>query len=322
MDDIYDWLSKAKRKMEESDRNAIEFFQAVLEKKPDNVEALLGVAECFLKQGDIIKAKQYYYGVLYKEPEHAVALSRIKTLIHDEIDNEEVLLSEAETYQKQGNIIKAKKCYYSVLAYDPEHAEAKAGIDRLIYNENYSDVEKRNEGTKMTSDKDFRVANWGYSKLMVTKLEGKLDFYNKPDCYFFSDKVAKLPCTVFYIFADDKLSEGMYCFNIEPSNRNKYIDEYKKLVDLLTSKYGKPTTGGKDNAIWNDDLYRNDYSNWGWAISIGHLAFISGWETHNTAIFCKLNSVNYEIKLTISYQSKVLAKTQEKNKKYNRLGGL
>ena len=46
MDDIYDLLSKAKRKMEESDRNAIEFFQAVLEKNPDNVEALLKEAEC------------------------------------------------------------------------------------------------------------------------------------------------------------------------------------------------------------------------------------------------------------------------------------
>lgn len=271
----------------------------------DNIKDYLSEGKSRLIKSDYLTAIEFFQVALEIEPE-----------------NEEALLGAALAYQKQGNIIKAKKCYFRVLSNDPEQSDALRGIKSLVSNGIQEVIGTAKEETEMDSDKDFRVANWGDSKQMVKKLEGKPDVLNEADCYVFSDKVALLPCTVFYSFIDDKLSRGTYIFKIEHSNRNKYIDDYEELVDLLTSKYGKPTEGGKDNAIWINDLYRDDYSDWGRAISIGHLAFLSTWETHNTVINCMLNGDNYEIKLAILYNSKEFSEAEDKNKKQNKMKGL
>lgn len=144
----------------------------------------------------------------------------------------------------------------------------------------------------------------------------------KSDIYAFSGTVASLPCTVLYGFTDDKLTIGKYIFNIEHSNQNDYIYDYEELVDLLTSKYGKPTHGGKNNAVWFDDLFRDDYSDWGRAISYGHLAYDTSWETPDTEILCQLSGDNYEIKLVIQYVGKNFSQIREAASKKDKMRGL
>ena len=108
----------------------------------------------------------------------------------------------------------------------------------------------------------------------------------------------------------------------EHYDEDDYIYDYEELVDLLTSKYGKPTHGGKNNAVWFDDLFRDDYSDWGRAISYGHLAYDTSWETPDTEILCQLSGDNYEIKLVIQYVGKNFSQIREAASKKDKMRGL
>ncbi len=273
----------------------------------DNINDYLSEGQSRLAKSDYLTAIEFFQVALEMEPE-----------------NEEALLGAAFAYQKQGNIIKAKKCYYRVLSNDPEHAEALKGIEALISNGNHETIENTTEETEkeMDAEKDFRVANWGDPYQLVQKREGEANLVQKSDIYAFSGTVASLPCTVLYGFTDDKLTIGKYIFNIEHSNQNDYIYDYEELVDLLTSKYGKPTHGGKNNAVWFDDLFRDDYSDWGRAISYGHLAYDTSWETPDTEILCQLSGDNYEIKLVIQYVGKNFSQIREAASKKDKMRGL
>ncbi|GAH71775.1 unnamed protein product, partial [marine sediment metagenome] len=87
------------------------------------------------------------------------------------------------------------------------------------------------------------------------------------------------------------------------SNDNLYIDDYEKLKETLTKKYGKPKF---DKVTWDDDLYKDDRSHWGFAVSLGHLDYFSSWETSTTYISLRLNGDNYKISLVIAYESREL----------------
>jgi hypothetical protein len=83
------------------------------------------------------------------------------------------------------------------------------------------------------------------------------------------------------------------------------------LKEFLVKKYGKPI---KDSQLWKNDLYRDEYKDWGFAVSLGHLVYFADWETPNTHISLALYGENYEITLAIEYQSKKLKKLEEKEK--------
>lgn len=85
---------------------------------------------------------------------------------------------------------------------------------------------------------DFRVAKWGESKASIMKKEGKEDVANMDKIYLFSDVVAGYNCDVAYIFTNDKLTMAKYFFHPSHTNKNEYIYDYKKLVNLMTEKYG------------------------------------------------------------------------------------
>lgn len=272
MDNINDYISEGKNRMDNSDyTTAIEFFQEVL--KIDH-------------------------------------------------ENETALLCIAESYHKKGDIYNAKKCYYRVLSNNPEQTEAFNGIKCLAFNVVPEAIDVTQEGPEMDSEKDFRVANWGDSLQIVQKREGETNLVQSPDIYAFSGTIASFPCTVLYGFTDNKLTIGKYIFNIEHSNLNDYMYDYHELVDLLTSKYGNPSRGGKNNAVWFDDLYKDDYSNWGRAISYGDLAFDATWETPDTEILCQLSGDNYKIKLVIQYVGKNFSQLREAASKKEKMKGL
>lgn len=254
--------------------------------------------------------------------DYTTAIEFFQEVLKVDHENEEALLCIAKSYHKKGDLYNAKKCYYRVLSNNPEQTEALNGIKCITLNAAPESNDETTEEVDMDSEKDFRVANWGDSKLLVKKLERKPNAFDEGDYISFSDEVALLPCTVIYSFTDDKLSGGMYGFNIEHSNDNKYMDDYEELVDLLSNKYGEPIRGGKDNAIWHDDFYQDDYSRWGLAISLGQLVFLSSWETPHSEISCILSGDNYEIKLSILYKSKQFSEEDAKNKKQNKLKGL
>ena len=71
----------------------------------------------------------------------------------------------------------------------------------------------------------------------------------------------------------------------------------------MTKKYGKPK---KDESVWDNNLYKNDPSKWGYAVSKGHLHFKSVWDTDLTLIVLHLKGDDSEINCAINYLSKEL----------------
>ena len=83
------------------------------------------------------------------------------------------------------------------------------------------------------------------------------------------------------------------------------------MKEILTKKYGKPI---EDKQYWKKDLYKNDYQDWGFAISLGHLSYFATWQTNTTDIFLGLYGDNYKINLGVEYESIQLKVLEEKAK--------
>ena len=98
------------------------------------------------------------------------------------------------------------------------------------------------------------------------------------------------------------------------SNKTDFITDYEDFKKILIKKYGNPT---KDESFWKNDLYKDDYSDWGTAISLGHLIYFSTWSTSNTEINNMIMGENYDISCIVEYSStnlkEIEKKAQEKN---------
>ena len=170
---------------------------------------------------------------------------------------------------------------------------------------------------------DFRNSKWGMKKDKVLSTEE-----NKPteagpiDQYFsalYTGEVAGLKMEYGYYFLDDVLVRGYYLLREKHTNKNKYIDDYNKLKEVLTRKYGSPK---KSYTFWFNDLYKNDPQDHGRAVRIGHLGFESNWETDRTLIRLTLIGDNFNINLSLYYNSKLHKKLIDKADKTAREQGL
>jgi hypothetical protein len=154
---------------------------------------------------------------------------------------------------------------------------------------------------------DFRKTNWGMGKEQVKAMEDKKPDYEDNVQLSYSEvtisgKSGKdFSCN--YYFLEDKLYCSVYGFSGKHTNKNLYIDDYEELKETLTKKHGKAKI---DKVMWKKDLFKDDKSYWGTAISGGDLSYLARWETPNTEIELKLFGENWRIKLNLFYESKEL----------------
>lgn len=188
----------------------------------------------------------------------------------------------------------------------------------LVYSDSHYHIISIKEGTK--GNPEFRKSKWGDSMAKVKSTEKMADKYPEDkDIYAFNSTIAGYPCTVAFIFVDDKLSMAKYLLKQEHSNRNDYIIDHKDIVNLLTSKYGKPSY---DKPYWKDDLYQDNSDNYGMAVCVGHLTFTAKWEELTTDIIARLSGENYDISQAIQYTSKKYIQLRERKRKAERATGL
>ena len=83
-------------------------------------------------------------------------------------------------------------------------------------------------------------------------------------------------------------------------NKNDYIDDFNDFKQALTKKYGEPAA---EEVTWENDMFKNDKSKWGLAISMGHLQYLSHWKTSTTVIFAVLTGDNLTANCVVSYNS-------------------
>jgi hypothetical protein len=172
---------------------------------------------------------------------------------------------------------------------------------------------------KTQNEFDFRNTKWGMSKEQVKKTESSEIIEEDTDSIIYNDIVSHMPVMVIYIFVDDKLVRSKYIFNVDHTNKNDYINDYEKLQELLVSIYGNKF---KKQILWINDLYKDYYDQWGFAVSMGHLAYSSQWVNQASKILLFLSGDNFQISLVIEYQSKLLEKLDEEFAKKKAKKGL
>lgn len=161
---------------------------------------------------------------------------------------------------------------------------------------------------------NFRKTRWGMSKREVMASEQSKPKYEQENAVGYEIKLLGKDFFVIYFFTQNRLVKTRYVLNVEHTNKNDFIDDYKQLKETLTTKYGPPEI---DKINWKNDLYKDDYSCWGFAISLGHLNFYSTWVTEETGITNDLYGENFSVNCIIDYTSKKLIhlREQEQHKK-------
>lgn len=149
---------------------------------------------------------------------------------------------------------------------------------------------------------NFRNTVWGMTKDEVKQIETlELQYEEEPAIMYAATNIAGLSAIPCYFFDDvQKLYGGAYSFVLQHTSESLYIDDFYTVGDLLDEKYGP----GKYDYEWKDNQYKDDFYQWGYAISIGQLKMEAAWETPETNIFLELSGDNHQINLTLLYASK------------------
>jgi hypothetical protein len=133
--------------------------------------------------------------------------------------------------------------------------------------------------------------------------------------------VSGMPCMILYQFAENQLVAASYVIAGKTSGRvqmkrhtndNDFLEDYETVKGVLAEKYGSPL---RDETTWRNPLYRADPSHYGFAVSMGHLTKLAGWETPRTRLGLIISGDNFEITIVVSYQSLGLLDLAEKAKK-------
>ncbi|TSA23524.1 hypothetical protein D4R71_08350 [bacterium] len=206
--------------------------------------------------------------------------------------------------------IKSNSEYYKSTRYYYNSINIAIDIDVVVKSESVRLNLFNFEENKKEEKSNFRNTKWGMNLSEVKKTENNAPILEKDDLLVYKDFVAELECEVIYIFTENKLVRAKYIFKETHTNKNDYILDFENLKKLLNKKYNEPYFSKQ----WKNDLYKNDYDQWGFAISIGHLLYFAEWSILNSSVKLILQGENYEIGLQLEYSSKMLHYIEDKKK--------
>lgn len=156
---------------------------------------------------------------------------------------------------------------------------------------------------------DFRKTRWGMSMEQVKASESLKVAQTEKNMLAYRTNIIGKNVFIIYYFVHNKLFQARYALLDSHTNKNDFITDYNDFKKILTRKYGIPD---QDRTIWRNDLYKNDPSNWGMAVIVGNLVYISNWQTHDTEITCLLGGDNFKATCGVEYKSKKLEQLERK----------
>jgi len=157
---------------------------------------------------------------------------------------------------------------------------------------------------------DFRNLNWKMTQQQVKLKEKSLSLLDtSPDVLFYKGDVLGYSTGVLYEFTHNQLSSAFFCFEINNSSENKYVEDYENIKEKLNSKYGQPDT---DEIIWREKLYENDPEHIGLAIASQHVVYKCKWYNGGTVISLAMSAKDYKINIVLLYQCYELIKEEIK----------
>ncbi len=149
----------------------------------------------------------------------------------------------------------------------------------------------------------FRGIPWGSTQDYVAAHETLSYVGAQGNIVMYQGSVGGLDAAAAYEFlpSRDVFVRGSYIFTETHVNENLYIDDYNSVKAILTDKYGTPVD---DRTVWSNDLFKDDPSSYGMAVAVGHLKYVTRWETPTETITIILGGDNYEVTMGAVYLSK------------------
>jgi len=216
---------------------------------------------------------------------------------------------------------KMKKTWYYVCFKSEKTGSTKSGYVlesavELLFDplKTITIAEEREDFRVNYAPRNFEEMHWGLSKKQVVELEGKPADQRRVrglEVMRYQQRIINLDCAIDYFFAANKLSRTRFSFAGDYLDKNAHLQDYQKVKDALVQKFGKPL---EEAMNWRDTSYKDDFTSWGEAVSLGHLELSSRWLTLQTEITASLSGTDDEILLTVEYaglQLKELAKKSE-----------
>lgn len=170
-----------------------------------------------------------------------------------------------------------------------------------------------------TRSAGFRKVLWGASPSVVKASEDNEPNLEEDGYLDFEVRLGDFKCLAAYIFVGSQLVRGKYIVLDEYLNQTNYINVYEQLKNSVSKKHGTPF---KDETYWANDLYKDDYSEWGMAVGCGHLSKFAFWETPESTINIGLYGENFDVHVSIEYAGKIFAGIEDGVKEDKLLGDL
>jgi hypothetical protein len=146
----------------------------------------------------------------------------------------------------------------------------------------------------------FRSSHWGDTTDEVKGNEHSNITCDSKNLLVYEVDIAGFSANLSFHFVDNQLALGIYRLTQPHADLNAHLDDFQRLSELLQKKYGQPTSSKE---FWFNDLYKDDYSQRGMAVSMGHHAIYTDWKLKETEITIVINGDNLSINPAVFYQS-------------------
>lgn len=169
----------------------------------------------------------------------------------------------------------------------------------------------------------FNGFSWGTSREAISK---RLDIYDWVEGgaqrMIYRMKLADLDIFAVYFFANNNLVRGRYVSATSHLDPALYLQDYGKLRELLTEKYGQPITGADDSVWLAQKPQRYDRSQSAQALAAGQLQKLAIWIDGDMAVSLSMFRYDGKIVLYIQYENSDLSAAEELERKMRALGKL
>lgn len=161
------------------------------------------------------------------------------------------------------------------------------------------DQTKNSNSKNETELYNFRTSNWGDSKEDVLNHEKETQLKQTGPSLTGNVMVYGLDSFVTYNFNSDQLVRGIYMFYLDYSDTKEYISKYDELKNTVSQLYGDPIYDRIAPLVEESIIDGEEDTE---SLSLGHVFYITQWETETTSITLGMNSTNNKITVTLGYE--------------------
>ena len=140
---------------------------------------------------------------------------------------------------------------------------------------------------------------WGASPQEIRAEQATRPVLATPERQVYHARLAGLPATFVYHFADGKLTEVVVVNRARYQDRTRYIDDFHHVSGLLRQRHGQPDF---EEMRWRNRLFADRPERYGDAISAGHLTYLARWTTPEVRILMALRGERYQVVHELVYR--------------------